>query len=103
MGRGRGSAFDRRIASVDAQRMDAIAHAMAASEQCTEARRLVEAGARAGIVSRLYSLAIIKPINAAEREARLSWGCNLAMARDLTAATAIVRNSAQADLEPAVA
>lgn len=96
MARGRGTATDRRLAALEDRRMDAIAHSLGTVEHCAEARRLVEAGARVGIVNKLFSLAIIKPLNAAEQEARLIWGCNLAMARDLT----VLRDTSRASETP---
>jgi hypothetical protein len=63
---------------------EGTAHLMAATEHAAEARRLVDAGVRAGIVRRLYSVAINREIDKAHQEARLAWGCNVRVAGALT-------------------
>lgn len=64
---------------------EGTAHLMRCSEHVEEARRLVNAGIRAGIIKRLFGLGINRELETAHQEALAAWQCNVTVERELTA------------------
>lgn len=88
---GRGTALDRRFRSVSDTHLDSTAHLMRCSEHVDEARRLVSAGIRAGIIERLFGLGINRELETAHQEALAAWQCNIAVERETAALADILR------------
>jgi hypothetical protein len=74
----------RRLREISDLHLDVTAYLMGATEHATEAKRLVNAGARGGIVNRLFSLAINKEIDASHRNAMAAWEGNIAVEKQLS-------------------
>lgn len=87
----RGSSEDRRWRAMSDAHLDSTAHLMRCSEHVEEARRLTNAGVRAGIIKRLFGLGINRELETAHQEALAAWQCNIAVEREMAAFADILR------------